>query len=138
MASFVELDKSNINGAGYGIFATKFIPKATYLGKYKGINLSEKKFNKKVKKGLIDPAYAFEVNSGDIHYIIDASDKSQANWTRYMNCSRNKKEENVIYNDKNGHITFFARLDIEPGQELLFYYGQNYANTLGIYYNGTT
>lgn len=125
---------STIPNSGYGVFALERIPKSSYLGVYLGRQLSIKQFLNGVLANKIDPNYAFDVNSGDQHFILDATNPELSNWTRYMNCSRNDSEENVCYRDSGGKIKFYAARDIEPNEELLFYYGEVYANKLGIDY----
>ena len=128
----LALAPSTIPNAGWGIFATSFIPKSTYLGRYKGRKLnSEIKFIKLASSGRLEPNYAFDVNSGEGTLILDATEPKYSNWTRYINCSRHDAEENVIYIDQNGEIDFFARKPLYPGTELLFYYGELYAKKLG-------
>lgn len=132
---YVSIKPSRIKGAGLGIFSKKFIPKGMYLGEYIGRPLTEDRFYLLFKKGKVDQNYAFDVNSGRQHFILDATNLKDSNWTRFINCSRNDQEENVIYKDENGKIKFYARFDIYPNEELLFYYSDSYARKLGIEYN---
>ena len=129
------LKPSTIPKAGWGVFATSFISKGTYLGYYQGKKIkSEKTFVKNVKSGRSDPSYAFDVHSGTSHFVLDATDPQSSNWTRYMNCSRSDQEENVLYADRDGMIKFYTTRAINPGTELMFYYGEMYAEKLGIRY----
>jgi len=121
------LAKSRIPRAGLGVYSKIAIPKGTYLDRYKGRKLSLSKFDYEASEGLLDSAYAFDVNSGDRHFILDATHPEHSNWTRYMNCSRSFQEENVKFVDRDGKILFYAIQDIHPGDELLFYYGDDYA-----------
>jgi SET domain-containing protein len=130
----VVLGRSSIRGAGTGVFATTYIPKGKFLGRYLGVKRTEEVFFQLADSRRADPDYAFDVHSGAIHFILDATHLKNSNWTRFMNCSRNDQEENVIYQDKNGQISFYARKSIYPGEELLFYYGEEYAKRLGIGY----
>ena len=68
---------------------------------------------------------------GLIQYIIDAHDIKTSNWIRFINCSRNEQEENVMVMDCAGRMT---QVDVLPGQELMFHYRYYYAPILGIEY----
>ena len=67
-------------------------------------------------------------------YFIDAQNIDTSNWTRWVNCSMDWKGENVRYLYCAGKVYFLSIKDIHPGQELLMYYGDDYAKTLGITY----
>lgn len=126
--------QSNIPSAGKGVFTELPIKKDSFLGSYRGKTHTPKEYNRLVKRGKTLPGYGFDVNSGKRSLVIDASDLSTANWTRFMNCSRNFNEENIYFQDENGKINFYALRDIEPGEELLFYYGEAYADSLNLNY----
>ena len=66
--------------------------------------------------------------------LIDAEDIRLSNWTRWINCARGFHEENVLGLYCAGRVYFIASKDIYPGQELMYYYGDHYAYTLGIKY----
>ncbi len=69
---------------------------------------------------------------GYLYYFVDGRETETSNWLRYVNCSRKQTEENVYLLqcfDKPFYITW---KDVYPGQELLLYYGDEYAKTLNI------
>lgn len=132
--SKVKLSTSNIKGAGKGIFTLNAIKSGDYIGSYKGVPYSPEEYSDAVRSGRLRGSYGFDVNSGRRPMTVDASDPEKANWTRYMNCCRNFLEENVYWKDEDGKIKFYAARNIKPGEELLFYYGDEYANRLGINY----
>ena len=65
-------------------------------------------------------------------YYINGRDVSKANWMRYVNCSRNEEEQNMIAFQYYGSIYYRVYKDVEPGTEFLVWYGEEYASELGI------
>ena len=51
---------------------------------------------------------------------------------RYINCSRSEAEQNLIAFQYHGFIFYRAFKHIQPGTELLVWYGKGYARELGI------
>lgn len=51
---------------------------------------------------------------------------------RYVNCSRNKSEQNLIAYQYNNQIYYRTFAPIKRGTELLVYYGDKFAKELGI------
>lgn len=49
-----------------------------------------------------------------------------------MNCARNSEEKNLIAFQYQGEIFYRCCQSIEPGQELLVWYEEEYAKHLGI------
>ena len=72
--------------------------------------------------------------NGKTEVIIDAHDIKTSNWIRFINCSRNEREENAMVMDCAGRVYLMTQLDVLPGQELMFHYGYDYAPILGIEY----
>ena len=62
----------------------------------------------------------------------DAADIETSNWLRWINCSRYKHEENVQAFKCYGKVYFQTVKNIVPEQELMVYYGDSYAQALGI------
>lgn len=67
-------------------------------------------------------------------HFIDAYNVDTSNWTRWVNCARSDDEESVEWMYCAGKVFYMTRKDVYPGQELLMYYGDPYAQTLGITY----
>ena len=137
---FLKIKKSLIDKKGKGVFAKYNIKKGTFLGHYMG------KISNDNKKG----PYIFHTIINNKTVSIDATDINYSNWTRYMNCSINKENENIIsyklqnkekyliknqYKSLQGYIVFYANRDIKKGEELLYYYGDYYAKLMNIKYN---
>ena len=68
----------------------------------------------------------------DVVYYVDARDEEASNWLRYINCARHSLEESVDSVQCYGRRFYITIRDVHPGQELLVYYGKNYAERLGI------
>ena len=131
---FVEIKESTI--AGSGAFAAAAIPKGSFLGIYKGERLPyEVVYDEEGKR---NSAYYFATGDSKGRFplsIVDAADLAQSNWTRFMNCADSSKTENVKAYSVADRVEFYAKCNLKPGEELLFYYGREYAKTLGIVFN---
>ena len=68
----------------------------------------------------------------EVSYYIDGISLETSNWLRYINCPRNPAEENVSVHYCYGKVYYRTKNAIIPGQELMIYYGNEYAQTLGI------
>ena len=55
-----------------------------------------------------------------------------SSWARFINCARFPEEENVMVLECKGRIFLATMRDIHPGEELMSYYGDSYAQSLGI------
>ena len=55
-----------------------------------------------------------------------------SNWLRFVNCPRKEVERNVNQFNCKGKVHYMVTKDVYPGQELLIYYGDEYARYLGI------
>ena len=124
--NFIKIKKSPISGKG--AFASRKIKKGTFLGNYMGCL---------TPSTTMTGPYVFHTTRNSTRYSI--------NWTRWMNCSTSTHPENVtsyyltntepcIINGKSqsieGYIVFYSNRDINPGDELLYYYGDYYASLL--------
>ena len=123
----LELSVSIIRGAGLGIRATTFIPTNTWMAEYEGTVDHE--------HGPQYSEYSFKVPRK--HHVIDARDPATSNWSRWLNCARAEREENVMIAHCAGRIFLISRRAILPGEELMFYYGDDYARVLGVKYRIT-
>ena len=65
-------------------------------------------------------------------YYINGKNEEFANWMRYVNCSRNEEEQNMIAYQFHGKIFYRVYKDVEAGTEFLVWYGEEYAGELGI------
>ena len=65
--------------------------------------------------------------------MIDAHDIMTSNWLRFINCCRHSREENVLAVDCAGRVYMMTKKHVHLGQELMYYYGDEYAEELGLY-----
>ncbi|CAM4887103.1 unnamed protein product [Rotaria socialis] len=123
----VYIAKSSLPNAGLGVFASRRIARFSYFGPYVGYKRSV---------DLIHGAssYAWNVldKSGNVMYYIDAVDPKNSNWLRFVNCPNNFAQRNLMSLVYHGDIFYLSIRNIEVGEELLVYYGDAYAEKLGI------
>ena len=125
----LSLKVSPIPNAGLGIFAREIIPTRTRMGPYAGT----------LVKGSVDDfpnesEYLWQIkrDAGRTVWYIDGADLNRANWLRFVNCARNEDEQNLFAFQFRGRIYYRSYKVINPGEELLVYYGDSYAKQLGI------
>ena len=125
----LSLKVSPIPNAGLGIFAREIIPTRTRMGPYAGT----------LVKGSVDDfpnesEYLWQIkrDAGRTVWYIDGADQNRANWLRFVNCARNEDEQNLFAFQFRGRIYYRSYKVINPGEELLVYYGDSYAKQLGI------
>ena len=63
---------------------------------------------------------------------MDGSDPSCSNWLRFINCARNEEEQNMEAYQYHGEIYYLTFKAVYPGNELMVWYGEQYAEELGI------
>ena len=78
------------------------------------------------------------VKDEKVSYYVNGADVQESNWMRFVNCSRVEDEQNLVAYQYRGEIFYRAYKDIQPGSELLVWYGEQYAAHLGIALDGTT
>ena len=123
MEKNILVKKSNIPGAGKGLFTNKFIAKGTRIAEYKGKITTWK--NVDHHDGL--NAYIYYVNR---NHVIDAS-KNKKNLARYTNdvkgCENGSTlKNNCIFVIEDLRVFLEAKKDIEAKSELLVAYGKEY------------
>jgi SET domain len=145
---FVEIAMAE-GDKGLGAFATRLIKLGDYIGQYYGEILTLQEVNARYFGKAIPSSndqrwcasrnarsqgmtghYVFEMKSGD---FVDAEDGDKSSWCRFMNhASENTSECNVKAFDKltiGGDLLvypqFFAMRDIQKGEELCYFYGEN-------------
>ncbi len=102
------------SSAGLGLFAGEKMPKGTCIIEYVGRLLAPG------EEYTSNSKYLFEINSKK---TIDGSPRS--NTARYVNHSCKPNVEAEIY---KGRVFFFAKRNIQTGEELSFDYGKEYWN----------
>lgn len=133
--NFIEIKESGIKGAGFGAFATKPIKKGTrfrYIGKWLTPEEYEKKRSYKAYVWEVYEELSNKKLSDNVIGYVDSGNKRHSNWTRYVNCCRNKKEENMKHKQRKNKVFYVAKRDIPAGEEILIWYGPGYGEQLGI------
>lgn len=69
--------------------------------------------------------------NGKLSHFVDGRGGS-GNWMSLVKCARFPDEQNLIAVQVEGQIFYEACKDIQPGQELLVWYGDCYMQFLGI------
>ena len=113
---YVEIKKSNIPGAGLGVFAKKDITATEDLGFYRGEWLTIDEFN--------TPDRSFIYTLGLPNGIFIDAEKNGYNWVSRVNATRGTHMKTNIYWDTNGRV--FAKRNIKAGDELYVAYGKGY------------
>ncbi|XP_041717300.1 PR domain zinc finger protein 14-like [Coregonus clupeaformis] len=112
----------------YGVFAVKSaITKGTRFGPFQGklVNTSE-------IKTYDDNTLMWEVfENGRLSHFVDGRGSS-GNWMSLVKCARFPEEQNLIAVQSKAQIFYEACKEIQPGQELLVWYGDCYVQFLGI------
>ena len=80
----------------------------------------------------LDPLLIQIRKKGKVTHLVDGADESFSNWTRYMNCARDDTEENITTYQARDKIYFRTKREIKAGEELLYWYGDQYAKILGL------
>ncbi|KAJ8365181.1 hypothetical protein SKAU_G00140120 [Synaphobranchus kaupii] len=125
----LEVRVSCIPGAGLGVFnQDQTVARGVHYGPYDG-ELTDKDV-------AIDSGYSWMIYRGKrcVEYI-DARRETHSNWMRYVNCARNEEEQNLVAFQHRGSILYRCFKPILQGQELLVWYGEDYAKDLDITFN---
>ncbi|XP_041352285.1 PR domain zinc finger protein 4-like [Gigantopelta aegis] len=124
----LNLQKSSLNGhfSDVGVFCNETVKLRTLLGPLVGKPVpcdmwqSGKKF------------VFWKIFFEDYFSVLDISDEDESNWLMFVKPARNALEQNLVAFQKDEEIYFVTCKDIEPGQELLFWYAKDYAKLLGL------
>lgn len=130
---FLELKESQIPNAGLGIFTRLQLPPGILFGPYEGTrrvipaNSTEE----------FDYAYTWTVNDrseseSEDSTSVDGIDEKNSNWLRYVNSARFEEEQNVAAVIGNSNIYYVIFRTVQPDEELLIWYGKDYAEYLEI------
>ncbi|KAA0704817.1 Zinc finger protein 14 [Triplophysa tibetana] len=112
----------------HGVFADKsIIPKGTRFGPFQG-----KQVNTSEIKTYDDNTLMWEIfENGRLSHFVDGRGAT-GNWMSSVKCARFPEEQNLIAVQCEGQIYYEACKEIQPGQELLVWYGDCYVQFLGI------
>ncbi|XP_068711466.1 zinc finger protein Xfin-like [Montipora foliosa] len=124
----MDLKSSSIPDAGLGIFAKERFESDVVFGPYWGQKITVADVT-----SSMDQSYMWDIiENGLVTHVIDARDEKYSNWLRFVNCARNEDEQNLVAFQYRGEIYYRSYKVIEPGMELLVWYGDRYACDLDI------
>ena len=127
----ITVGPSQIRDGGLGVWSKYCIPKSTIFGPYKGVCI--KRSQVKDWSLFVKSGYAWEIQkNGKTSHFIDATNEKYSNWLRYVNCARYEEEQNLVAFQYKQNIYYKTFKDIQPGCELLTWYGDQYGKSLGI------
>lgn len=114
----LEIKKSNILAAGFGVFTNEFIPANTFIDFYKGNTCSG------LKGGLyffsLNNVLGIDAQSYPRCYMAMINDSYNSDFT--INCE-------FIINEKDKKVEIWSCKNIEENSELFISYGDSYWNT---------
>ncbi|XP_071076465.1 histone-lysine N-methyltransferase PRDM9-like [Desmodus rotundus] len=121
---------SGIPEAGLGVWnEASDLPVGLCFGPFEGQVTQDEEASK--------TGYAWVITKGGKCYeYVDGKDKSCSNWMRYVNCARHDEEQNLVAFQYHRQIFYRTCQVIRPGCELLVWYGDEYAQHLGIRHGG--
>ncbi|XP_060559317.1 uncharacterized protein LOC132719555 [Ruditapes philippinarum] len=126
----IEIKPSTIPNAGFGAFAKMFIEQDTVFAPYKGTFEPESDV-----AGQSGYSWKIDTRTGEGRantIWIDAKDVTLSNWLRYVNTPTSAESENVFAFQYKGEMYYQAFKSIQPGTELLVWYGDSYGEFLEI------
>ncbi|XP_060784448.1 histone-lysine N-methyltransferase PRDM9-like isoform X1 [Neoarius graeffei] len=120
----LKIWKSGIPDVGLGVFNTgETVPVGAHFGPYQGELVDMEK--------AMNSRYSWVIcRSRQCEEYIDATREMHANWMRYVNCARNDEEQNLVAFQYQGGIVYRCCRPINPEQELLVWYEEEYAKEL--------
>ncbi|XP_060767084.1 zinc finger protein ZFP2-like isoform X3 [Neoarius graeffei] len=128
----LEIQKSSIPDAGLGVFNKgETVPVGAHFGPCQG-----ELVNREEAKNSGDSSVVYR--SMQCEEYIDAKREMHVNWMRYVNCARNEEEQNLVAFEYQGGILYRCCRSINPGQELLVWYEEEYTKELSPAPTGTT
>jgi hypothetical protein len=118
---YVEIKKSNIPGAGLGVFAKKDIQVGEDLGVYRGelLEINDDSYS----NGDRTFAYTLRIDVDGVPMYVDA-EHNVYNWISRVNSPKGTGMKSNIYWDSKGRT--FTKRNIKAGEELLAGYGSVY------------
>lgn len=133
MPCFFFIGPSKIPGAGRGVFSRVDLKKGVVFEAYKGVIENLSRDNDR----SWDRSYAWKIfkeneTSEDHDFYVDGIDENNSNWLRYINSARFEEEQNIFTTMLRDNLYYMTFKNIRAGEELLVWYGKEYAHTLGI------
>lgn len=139
-AAEAKIAPSRIKGAGNGVFAPCATPAGVTIGYYAGKQITHEEAERNPSAYILEVAHNTNLErckviplsrpdeGGRRSILIDASDRSVANWCSMVNDYRGSGKQPNVQFKKNGALVTIAQL--RKGEELLLDYGNDYWNAM--------
>ncbi|XP_062515942.1 putative histone-lysine N-methyltransferase PRDM6 [Corticium candelabrum] len=125
----VGLCESSIPGSSYGVFTLQVIPEGTWMGPFQGASVPIWQLTSGSKLEQMWEVY----RDGQLYHYIDASQSPSTNWMKFIQSARHSGEQNMVVFQFQTSLFYKTTRDIEPGEELLVWYGEEeYIQCMGI------
>uniref|UniRef100_UPI003AAAEA35 PR domain zinc finger protein 1 n=1 Tax=Centroberyx gerrardi TaxID=166262 RepID=UPI003AAAEA35 len=109
-----------------GVFSKEYIPQGTRFGPLQGDIYTKDNVPKQANRKYFWRIYS----GGQLHHFIDGYDVHRSNWMRYVNPARSLAEQNLVACQNGRDVYFYTIRPVEPKQELLVWYSQEFAQRL--------
>ncbi|MEQ2167562.1 hypothetical protein GOODEAATRI_005316 [Goodea atripinnis] len=109
-----------------GVFSKEYIPQGTRFGPLQGDLYTKDSVPKQANRKYFWRIYS----GGQLQHFIDGYDVHKSNWMRYVNPARCLAEQNLVACQNGRDIYFYTFRPVEPKQELLVWYSQEFAQRL--------
>ncbi|KAM8884712.1 PR domain zinc finger protein 1 isoform 1-T2 [Synchiropus picturatus] len=109
-----------------GVFSKEYIPQGTRFGPLQGDIYTKDNVPKEANRKYFWRIYS----GGQLQNFIDGYDVNSSNWMRYVNPARSLAEQNLVACQNGRDIYFYTIQPVEPKQELLVWYSQEFAQRL--------
>jgi hypothetical protein len=77
------------------------------------------------------PSFPSQIYNGrQLYHFIDGYDLQRSNWMRYVNPAHSLSEQNLVACQNGRDVYFYTSRPVEPKQELLVWYSQDFAQRL--------
>ena len=63
--------------------------------------------------------------------VVDTSEENSSNWLMFVKPARVSAEQNLIAFQQGNEIFFISKREIEPEEELKYWFSKDYAKMLG-------
>uniref|UniRef100_A0A4W6F098 PR domain containing 1b, with ZNF domain n=1 Tax=Lates calcarifer TaxID=8187 RepID=A0A4W6F098_LATCA len=109
-----------------GVFSKEYIPQGTRFGPLQGDIYTKDNVPKQANRKYFWRIYS----GGQLQNFLDGYDVHRSNWMRYVNPARSMAEQNLVACQNGRDIYFYTIRPVEPKQELLVWYSQEFAQRL--------
>ena len=125
----VELAKSSIPEAGWGVFATRLVGAGRVLGTYEGEPIGQLEYQRRYPHG--ESEYAVPFLMGEQKGYVDAVDPRTSGWARYINYPGPGETANVDVQYEGTQVYVVTLRELLVGEELLWEANEPPAGVLG-------